>query len=458
MEEHYSDNEKGQYKIPSSYVRSIFRNKEEIWIGTFKGLVRIKPGGTEVIEKEKYPGLQNSSIFQIYRDSGNAIWIGTWSGGLSYINEWSNNFEHFRRESLNNSLSDNVVSDFEETPDDGVIAATEEGHLNFFGKNDHDFRFSKINAAKGLVNSIKTLYTDQFGTLWIGTYSYGIFYRKKGTTEIKHFDLIEDIKDQFFDITSDGEGVWFGSSSRGLFFYNYRDHQIKNYLPNNSDPESLSARYVRSLLIDSKGNLWVGTNNGLNKKEKGSEKFTRFFYNQDKKNRISSNNICSLLEDSGKNIWIGTASGGVNIYNPVSGTFSQLSQEDGLPGNDVYGILEDASGVIWMSTENGISAYNKVAKTFRNFDYTDGLQGNQFNPGSAFKSKKGELYFGGSNGFTRFDPKKIKVNPVVPQAYITGLEINNQKVTHATDPTLIKKSLLTLDRLNLKYNQNSPEN
>ncbi len=455
LTEHYSDNEQGQFRIPSSYVRTIFRNKNEIWIGTFKGLVRIKPGGNEVIEKENYPGLQNSSIFQIYRDSGNGIWIGTWSGGLSYINEWSNNFEHFKRESINNALSDNVVSDFEETPNEGVIASTEEGQLNFLGNSSHNFSFSRINTAKGLVNSIKSLHTDHFGTLWIGTFSYGIFYRKKGASEFKHFDLIDDIKEQFFDITSDREGVWFGSSTRGLFYYNYKNQQIRNYIPNNSDPESLSAIYVRSLLVDSKGNLWVGTNEGLNKKEKGSEKFTRFFYNPDKNNRISNNNICSLLEDKEKNIWIGTAGGGVNIYDPDTGTFSQLSEKDGLPGSDVYGILQDASGVIWMSTENGISAYLKAQKRFRNFDYMDGLQGNQFNPGSAFMSKNGEMYFGGSNGFTRFDPKKMKENPVVPKAFITSLEINSQTVSHLSDPDLIKQSLLTLDHLELKYDQNS---
>jgi signal transduction histidine kinase/ligand-binding sensor domain-containing protein/DNA-binding response OmpR family regulator len=455
LADHFDDNLQGRNRLPSSFVRTIFRNKEEIWVGTFKGLVRIKPGGTEVIEKEKYPGLQNSSIFQIYRDSGNGIWIGTWSGGLSYINEWSNSFEHFRRESFGNSLSDNVVSDFEETADGSVVAATEEGHLNYLDNNSLDFTFSRINGSKGFVNSIKSLYTDVNGTLWIGTYAYGIFYKQLGSKEFKHFDLIDDFKEQFYDITSTKEGIWFGSSTRGLFYYDYQTKQIKIYAPRNSDPESISSGNVRALLFDSQGNLWVGTNDGLNRKRKGSEKFERFFYNQDKNNRLSSNIIYSLLEDSKHNIWIGTSGGGVNIYDPNTATFSQLSMADGLPGNDVYGILEDAAGTIWMSTENGISAFSANTRTFRNFEYMDGLQGNQFNPGSAFKSKSGQLYFGGANGFTRFDPKMIKDNPVVPKAYITGLEINNQNVSHISDPDLIKQSLLTLDRLDLQYNQNS---
>lgn len=455
LAEHYSDNVQGPNRIPSSRLRSIIKYKSEIWLGTFKGLVRIKPDGNEVIEKEKYSGLQSSSIFQFYQDSKKGIWIGTWSGGLSYINEWSNNFEHYKRESFSNSLSDNVVSDFDETTDGKIIIATEEGHLNYMDPVSHIMINTNIGGPSRSVNHIKSLHTDLRGTLWVGTFASGIYFKPLGSEGFRRFDLIDDNKEQFYDITSDREGVWFASSSRGVFYYNYQDRQIRQYTPRSSDPESLSAISVRSLLLDSKGNLWLGTFNGLNLKRKDSEKFERFFYNQDKSNSISSNVIISLLEDSSHKIWIGTVGGGVNIYDPVTHTFSMLSKKEGLPGNDVYGILEDAAGVIWMSTENGISAWSPRTRKFRNFDQTDGLQANQFNPGATFKSKNGMLHFGGANGFTRFDPRRIKENPVVPKAYIIGLEINNQKVGHATDPGLIRQSLLTLDHLELKYNQNS---
>jgi ligand-binding sensor domain-containing protein len=392
LSKHYGDDAPEPCRIPSSRVRTIFRDKNEIWFGTFKGLTRMKPEGMEVIQKEKYPGLQNNSIFQIFRDSKNGIWIGTWSGGLSYINEWANSFEHYKRESFSNSLSDNVVSDFDESPDGKVIVATEEGNLNFMDPANQNFVSFQIHGSKGVVNHIKSLYTDRFGTLWIGTFASGVFYKTQGSKDYKHFDLIDENKEQFYDINSTREGVWFGSSLRGLFFYDYETRQVRKYVQKSSDPESLSANSVRTLLTDSKGNLWVGTGNGLNRKNAGSEKFVRYFYNQNEKNRISSNNIYSLFEDSKQNIWIGTAGGGVNIYNPFNGEFSQLSKKDGLPGNDVYGILEDNSGVIWMSTENGIGAYSPSGKSFRNFDFTDGLQGNQFNPGSLLLRPEAESF------------------------------------------------------------------
>ena len=453
--DHFDDKTEGKNKIPSSRVRAIFKYESEIWLATFKGLARITQDRIDVINKEKYQGLTNNSIFQIFRDSKNGIWIGTWSGGLGYINQWSNNFEHYKREPNNNSLIDNVVSGFTETEDGKIIVSTEDGHLNYLDRSNKEFTTVNISAPQGVVNHIKSLCTDKYGTLWIGTFASGIFLKTKGSNKYQKFDLIDDVREQFYQITATNEGVWFASSQRGLFYYDYQKHQVTHYQTNNSDPESLSSNMVRTILFDSKGNLWAGTLSGLNRKNRGTDHFTRYFYNSDEKSRISSNTIYSLFEDSKQNIWIGTSGGGANVYNPASGEFSQISKKDGLPGNDVYGILEDQSGLIWMSTENGLSAWSPTAKIFRNFDYTDGIQGNQFNPGAAFKAKDGELFFGGSNGFTRFDPTHIKENPVVPNAFITGIEINNQTVDQIEDPELIKQSLLTMNHLKLKYNQNS---
>ncbi|MEI6141291.1 MAG: two-component regulator propeller domain-containing protein, partial [Mariniphaga sp.] len=452
---HYSDDLQGRNKIPSSRVRTIFKYKNKIWLGTFKGIASISSGETEIIEKERYPAMINNSVFQIYRDSKNGIWISTWSGGLCYINEWSNNFEHIKREPNNNSLSDNVVTDFEENSNGDIIVATEDGHLNYFNRSNRKFTDSQIKGPNGIVNHIKSICIDRKGTLWIGTFANGIFFKPKGTTEYQKFNLISDFKDQFYDIAATDEGLWFASSLRGLFYYDYKTRGVKQFTCNNTDPESLSSNNIKTVLVDSEENIWVGTALGLNKKIKKSNRFTRYFYNPDENNRISSNSIYTLFEDSKKHIWIGTSGGGVTIYDSGSGIFSQLSKKDGLAGNDVYGILEDKAGTIWLSTENGLSAYTPSLNSFRNFDYADGLQGNQFNPGAAYKTKDGELLFGGSNGFTKFDPMQIKKNPVMPETYITGIEVNNQAVNQAENPELIRQSILTLDHLELNYDQNS---
>ena len=101
-------------------------------------------------------------------------------------------------------------------------------------------------------------------------------------------------------------------------------------------------------------------------------------------------------------IWIGTFGGGLNLYHPETDSFTYYLEKDGLPNGVVYGILEDAHGDLWMSTNFGISRFNPETETFRNFDEGDGLQSNEFNSSAYAKGRNGEFYFGGINGLTVF--------------------------------------------------------
>ncbi len=212
---------------------------------------------------------------------------------------------------------------------------------------------------------------------------------------------------------------------------------------------------VRVLLIDNYGGLWVGTQNGLNYKPKGSDKFKRFFYNHTSNQSISNNQIFHLFEDSSGLIWIGTGGGGANCYDAATGIFTVLLPENGLAGTSILGIQEDNNGNMWFSTENGISRYSPKDKTFKNFTVEDGLQGNQFNPAAVFRCSNGEFLFGGPNGFNLFNPEKLAENPVPPKVLITGLEINNEKVDPNQTGSPIQSAVHTLTEMKLKPFQNS---
>ncbi|HTY57620.1 MAG TPA: SpoIIE family protein phosphatase, partial [Bacteroidota bacterium] len=87
----------------------------------------------------------------------------------------------------------------------------------------------------------------------------------------------------------------------------------------------------------------------------------------------------------------------------------------GLANDFVFGILEDDHGNLWMSTNNGISKFDPARGTFRNYDEADGLQGNEFNQGAYARDPlTGEMYFGGGNGFSMFQPDSVRDNPYVP--------------------------------------------
>src|SRR6201999_1800655 len=102
--------------------------------------------------------------------------------------------------------------------------------------------------------------------------------------------------------------------------------------------------------------------------------------------------------------------------------------KDGLPSSVIFGILEDAKGVLWVSTNNGLSRFDPGTGKFKNYSVADGLQSNQFKAHSCFKSPSGALYFGGVNGFNKFYPDSVKESAYDPPLLITDFSIFNRQV------------------------------
>lgn len=454
--EHYDQLNNITSKIPHNRIRKIIKDKENrIWIGTYDGLAVIDKNHIVTITKNQYNYLPHNSIHSLFMDSRNSVWIGTWSGGLCFTSNYDNLFLHFNRNSQQNSLSSNVVSSFAEEKDGTVLVGTEDGYLNMFDRQKKNFTSYNLNSKGNGTNNIKCLTLDKNNTLWLGTLSNGLWTFDLGTHIFQYQDIFNSGKVNIYSILAVENGLWLGTYGNGLFFYDLKNKKLKNFLSKDTDPTTLSSNMIRSLLIDSRGNLWVGTQTGLNYKPKGSEIFTRYYYNTIEGQHISNNEVFAIYEDSSGKIWIGTGGGGVDFFNPGTGKFSNLSQKNGLAGYNVYGILEDQKGNLWFSTEKGLSCYFLKRGTFRNYYKEDGLQGNQFNPGAVYKCKNGEFLFGGPNGFNLFNPKTITENPFPPKVYITDLTINNLKVDKNDPKNPIKDDISSLKEIKLRYWQNS---
>ncbi len=153
--------------------------------------------------------------------------------------------------------------------------------------------------------------------------------------------------------------------------------------------------YGKSLLCDSRGHLWMGTQGGGVSRFDGKS-FTTFTTTIG----LANNLVLCLAEDAEGNIWIGTGGGGVSCYNGHS--FRSFTTEDGLAGNDVMCIEPDRQGNLWMGTyNNGISRFD--GKKFTNYSSTpNGLAGNSVR--SLAFDKQGYLWCGTEGaGLSRFN-------------------------------------------------------
>ncbi|MDR1610704.1 MAG: response regulator, partial [Candidatus Symbiothrix sp.] len=145
-----------------------------------------------------------------------------------------------------------------------------------------------------------------------------------------------------------------------------------------------------------------------------------------------------ILKDSRSLEWFGTEQG-IRIWDEQRKQVYAIDIEDGLPNNSVVAIQEDNDGIYWAASINGITKIEIREKAGRyefslvNFDANDGLQNGKFFEKASLKSKNGDLYFGGYNGFNTFNPAHIQYNPSKNKPVFTAFKLFNSTVKEGVD-------------------------
>ncbi len=158
--------------------------------------------------------------------------------------------------------------------------------------------------------------------------------------------------------------------------------------------DGLSHNAVNCVFQDSKGYIWLGTQDGLDRYD-GYE-FKTYKHNPKNPNSISDNFIWTVYEDKQGFIWVGTQNG-LNRIDVMTGKIERFlhnpQDKNALAHNKVYAILQDKQGNLWLGTEDGVSILDLRKKQFKNhaFNYS-----NSFNSPvhAIFENKKGEIYIG----------------------------------------------------------------
>ena len=137
----------------------------------------------------------------------------------------------------------------------------------------------------------------------------------------------------------------------------------------------------------------------------------------------------------------------------MTGTFKRYFKEDGLPDNVIKGLVLDKSGMLWVTTNNGVSQFDCKQEIFKNFTKSDGLQSNEFVGRSVLRTKNGSLFMGGTKGFNIIYPEKIAKNKNVPDILITDFKILNKKVEPGAKDSPLIQAITETKNLILSYKQ-----
>ncbi|MBK5271639.1 MAG: PAS domain S-box protein [Bacteroidia bacterium] len=207
-----------------------------------------------------------------------------------------------------------------------------------------------------------------------------------------------------FCILQDSRGfMWFGTRE-GL--NKYDGYKFIVYKNDPQDKNSLSDNYVPDIFENSKGKMWVATRGGgLNYYDRDKDKFTNYKHDLQNKNSICSNLVLTVFEDSDENVWAGTEDGGLSMLDQKTNKFTNYcfnrNDSKSLGDNYVRDIFEDSQHNLWVATNNGgLNLFDRQTKTFKRFQHDDGnshsISGNSVSV--IFEDSKHRLWTGMNGG------------------------------------------------------------
>ena len=485
----YTHDSEDSTSISSNFIRVIFEDESGyLWIGTDGGgLSRFNPHNEQFTNFKKQPNNSNSlsgnRVYGIAEDKSGAIWVATLNNGLNQIvfNDFNNSacnslpcFTHYRNspDETNSLVDDNIWTMIIDSKNQ-LWAGTVSGGLDRLDLNDaidkkvvfEHFQNEVNNPLSISSNSIKAIYEDKQGTLWVGTEFEGLnrFDEKSENFISWQFDqndlqslshnhvscILEDSSGDLWVGTNGGglnifdrkkenfirheftpndpytingnlintmhesrAGVlWLGMVNKGLNLVDPQKQLIKHYYPISGQSGSLSGNLIKAIYEDKKGEIWVGAhNNGLSHFDPDEGEFTDYLQ-PIKSGNIAKNNVQRIYEDRNGNFWIGTDGAGLFLFDRKDKSFSEFNKTtngSGLSGKGVWAICEDLRGNLWIGTaDGGLNQFNPQTKIFRHFRYDrnnpSGINSNDIRV--VFEDHLGILWIGTyGGGLNRFNP------------------------------------------------------
>lgn len=440
----------GEKSLSNNFIHKLcLDSKGNIWAGT-------DGGGINIIDPRTYtfsyilpgqaPGtLKSGAVDMVFEDRSKRMWIGTLRGGISVLDDRKNVFTTISNIPYNkNSLSNNFILSFCEDKGGNLFIGTDGYGLDYWDRGSNTFRNykHKIGDPSSLTNNnVTNIIRDYQGQIWVSTYGGGINKYNPSSNSFTLYNCYNSVfkyPDRYvWSMYEDKSGnLWAGTcNDGGLYRFNRASNAFELF--------DVSVRNVIALKEDKKGNLWAGTFGELILVDRKTKKHKRF---------STVKAVRAIHEDRKGRLWVGTEGGGLLLFDRKKGSFSTLSEKDGLSGNSVLTILEDKAGNLWISTFSGLSLFNPDTRKIKNFYESDGLQSNQFNYNAALKTGAGEFLIGGIKGFNIFYPEEVKVSNSVPKITLTTLKINN--IPYEADTTIEdKQPLEELTTLRLPYDK-----
>ena len=333
------------------------------------GLTIFKGDAFETInEKEILP---DPNVNAIYQDKTGSVWFGTNAGISRYYPGPEKKTVVYNKDK--NAISE-YIRFFREDKDGNLWVGANEGGVILYNMKTSKFEAQPyINSVLPQIDQVTALEIDRMNTLWIGT-AEGVAVGTINEQDFRRFNsldsiIINNITALYCDPNGD---MWIGTEPRGdkpgLFKFNSAKRYFKRV-------SAFSGMIPRNMVMDRKGVLWIGTNQGLK----------------------------AFRNDS---------------------IIATITQDDGLLSNIVNLLSVGEDGSIYIGTNNGLNRYFPESNRIISYTERNGFTGIEAKPNAVYKSTTGDLWFGTANGATKLSPEKTLTQGLEPLTHISSMLVN----------------------------------
>lgn len=405
---------------------------EQLLISTPEGLIMFDIKESKFIDDSFSTAMHKTIASTLYRHD-DQIYIGTSTDGLYTYSITQKTFEK-----VIPILGTKQIQAILQQSPTRIWVATEGAGLFLINpktKEIKNYLHSPSNPKSISSNYIRSLAMDSQNRLWIGTFNDLNIYHE-GTDSFASYSSnpVENgslsqrsVRSIFMD--SQG-GMWLGTYFGGLNYYHPIRNRFKN-IRNIPYKNSLSDNVVSYIVEDKDKNLWIGTNDGgLNLYNPITQRFTSYTLQEDESARgIGSNNIKAVYVDEKKSlVYIGTHAGGLSILHRNSGQVENFNQRNSqLVNENVYAILPDGEGNLWLGTLSALVRFNPEQQSFTTIEKEkDGTPVVSKQITTLFRDSHKRLWIGGEEGLSVFKQEGLDIQKasILPVSNVTKLFTN----------------------------------
>lgn len=407
--------------LPSLKIQAITEDPDgRLWIATDKGVLIDEQNEHCLLTRDAVNNrsLSSSDVMSMHVDSQGIIWLGTYTGGVSFWDTRQARFQHHLIPwRLPKTVSSNTVTALvRDHHGDRWFGLAGNGLVRKRGRDLLHFPFPSLDNS-GFTSTISSLLEDKNGALWVGVYGEGLFRIDAERRTIQHFvpdkENINTLSSLYLHtLYEDHTGqLWIGTEA-GLDRVIEADNQsvrFQRYGALLPLPYQTISTEVVAISEDYLGQLWIGGQGGLVRISADREHMELMQHDQSNASSLSNTSITTIRLAGNGDIWVGTQEGFNTIRRDLNGKYliDRHHHANQLPIGTVYGLLPGLDGDIWVATATGLFRYNIEKQYALQYRVSNGLPSDEFNQGAYYLAADGELMFGTINGAVSFYPRKL---------------------------------------------------